>query len=202
MTWRVELAGSGGPRLPKGGPIQDPSSENRFGTAASDAAGPDSDASVSDASALSAGRRVRLVAGVMVASVVTVMILLWLLTSGVLGGAAPAGPYLDLGIPYLPGILLVAAAVLLVAAPLVERYLLSRPPMTAAAEPAEPTAPLDRYVSVKVATLGLREAVGIIGLFIGLMGDPRMGFVVGAASLLALAFGWPREDEIRAAARG
>ncbi len=142
----------------------------------------------------------------MVVSVVTVMALLWLLTSGVLGGVepGPAGPFLDLGIPWLPGVLLIAAAVLLVATPLLERYLLSRPSGDAGdpGSTGDSGSALDRYVSVKVATLGLREAVGIIGLFIGLLGDPLIGFAVGAASLLALAFGWPREEEIRAAARG
>lgn len=148
-------------------------------------------------------QKLRLIAGAITGSVVTAVGMVWLLTGGLLGGEP-----LDMSVPSAwPVRLLVPAAVVaLVAAPLVERFLLSPSGASYLTSRSPGVSVADRlrhYVTAKVVGLGLREVVGLIGFVLGLLQAPVYAYVLGACSLLALAFGWPREREVAAyAGRG
>ncbi|HEX2254563.1 MAG TPA: hypothetical protein VHQ65_14940 [Thermoanaerobaculia bacterium] len=128
----------------------------------------------------------RLLSGVIAGGVVTFAAIVLLLISGVLG--EPLG----LRVPPPPVIaaLAVAAAAFLVAAPLVERVLLRK-------------AGRDGYVTAKTVGMVLRELPGILGALLGLLtGSSFWVLALPAASLLAIALGWPRAGELAAVGGG
>ena len=134
--------------------------------------------------AVQAVRRLQIVAGAMALGVALGLVVLLLLNaSGSLAGIAAGGE----GAPMVGG-LVVLAAVLLVAAPVVERFLVSR---QGASEPVQ------RYQTAKVVSLALRETVGLLGFVVGLFsGSLLWAASLAAASLLAIAIAWPRERDL------
>ena len=128
-------------------------------------------------------RRLRIIAGAMALSVASAFGVLVIMRAM----GSPTGDATEQAEPIL-GILVVVAAVLLVAAPFVERFLLLR---GAAADP------LQRYQVAKVVSLALREAVGLLGFLVGLLsGQLLWAAGLGGASLLAIALAWPRVTDL------
>ncbi len=130
--------------------------------------------------------RLRLIAGAMAFGIVAAMAALW---AAATFGELDVQPAAEGGARPVAGLLVLVAAVLLVAAPFVERFL--------STSGGAGTPPLQRYRTAKVVSLALRESVGLLGLVVGLLGvSPTWGYALGAASLLAIALAWPREADL------
>jgi hypothetical protein len=135
------------------------------------------------AAAAGAVRRLRVIAGGVALGIVMAV--------GVLGLMHAAGSAEDVAVgeamePVL-GVIILLAAVLLVAAPFVERALLSR----GTADPVQ------RYQTAKIVSLALRETVGLLGFVVGLLsGSLLWAAALAGASLLAIAIAWPRPADL------
>ncbi len=137
---------------------------------------------------------VQVVAGALAAAVAAYVAVAWALTSGRFGGF----PRAVLPSP-LPGMLAATGALLLVAAPLVERRLLARQRQTPGGATAADR--LDRYRTAKLVGFALREAAAVVGLVLALAsGSPRWAVLFGAAAWVGMALGWPRARELPAPA--
>jgi F0F1-type ATP synthase membrane subunit c/vacuolar-type H+-ATPase subunit K len=125
----------------------------------------------------------------------------WLVVD-LLGREALAG-----GLPApLPGVLVAVAAVLLLAAPVVERRLAAPVRRGAAARAAaeRPAAdPVERYRLAKVVGFALREAAAVVGLVVGLTtGDARWTWGISAGTLVLMGLAWPRAADLPASRQG
>jgi hypothetical protein len=151
--------------------------QRRFGQASGAAGLPDA------AAATGAVRRVRVIAGGMALGIVMAVGVLGLMHAAGSAGDVAVGEAME---PVLGAIILLAA-VLLVAAPFVERALLSRGGGGA----------VQRYQTAKVVSLALRETVGLLGFVVGfLSGSLLWAVALAGASLLAIAIAWPREADL------
>jgi hypothetical protein len=150
--------------------------QRRFGRGAAPAA-PDA------AAAAQAVRRLRVIAGAMALGIMMAVGVLGLMHAAGSAGDVAVGEAME---PVL-GVIILLAAVLLVAAPFVERALLSRGGGGA----------IQRYRTAKVVSLALRETVGLLGFVVGLLsGSLLWAVALAGASLLAIAIAWPREADL------
>ena len=134
--------------------------------------------------------RLQVICGALAASVVMYVGVAWVVVrQGALGevsGAMPAA---------LPGAMLVAAALLLVAAGRVQRAMLAR-----AAKPdgtGGSGVPMQAIQSAYIVGFALREAVAICGLVLTLIsGDLKWAVVLSAVAVLAMVAGWPTRSRV------
>ena len=147
--------------------------------------------------------QLQVVAAALASAVVIYAFVAWLVVE-LLGREILAG-----GLPApLPGVLVAVAAVLLVAAPAVERRLAAparrgAPARRATDGVARAAAdPFARYRLAKVVGFALREAAAVVGLVVGLTtGDPRWTWGICLGTLLLMALAWPRASDLPAAPR-
>jgi hypothetical protein len=134
------------------------------------------------------------VAAAALASAVAVYAVVAWVVVGFLGGGALAG-----GLPApLPGVLVAAAAVMLLAAPVVERRIFAaaagRPGLGEAEVGGDPA---ERYRLAKLIGFALREAAAVVGLVVGLTtGEPRWTWAISGGTLLLMALAWPRASDL------
>lgn len=131
--------------------------------------------------------KTRLLAGAQAIGVVAFMIIAWGVTTQFTDDPGGLGP---LGAP-IPGIFVLVAALLLVAAPLVERSLLRPSPEKDVEDDG-----VGRYVVAKTASYAMREVAGLLGGLLILFGELAIGLGVGIASLLTMAIAWPRAGDL------
>jgi type IV secretory pathway TrbD component len=136
--------------------------------------------------------QLQLLTGALAAAVAMYALLAWLLTSG---SVIEPVRVAELPPPW-PGVLVSLGALLLVAAPLLERRL-ARPAAAPADAPRD--AVLARYRSAKVVGFGLREAAAALGLVLAVVtGQARWAYALCAAALVLMALAWPRAADLAA----
>jgi len=136
--------------------------------------------------------RLQVICGALMWSVLIYVGLAWFLgRQGAAGNMTKALP------AALPGALLVAAALLLLASNRVPRMMLAR-----AAEPDEAggaIVPIQAVQSAYVVGFALRETVAIFGLVLTLTsGDMIWVLALSAVAILAMVAGWPTRSRVEA----
>ena len=137
--------------------------------------------------------KVQLLAGAMSVSALSVAFVTWLLfeVAEVTTAAEPSPLF---------GLLAVAAALALLAAPFVERRMLAP---SAPSGPGAPAPDVERYQKAKTIGFGLRELAAMLGFVLAfLVGQPLWSYGLSAAALLAMALAWPRASDLPPRAGG
>lgn len=152
----------------------------------------------------SALAQLQVIAAALASAVLIYAFVAWLVVD-LLGREALAG-----GLPApLPGVLVAVAAVLLLAAPVVERRLAAPSRRGAPERPAADAAaradadPVERYRLAKIVGFALREAAAVVGLAVGLTtGDVRWTWGICLGTLVLMGLAWPRAADLPASRQG
>lgn len=136
----------------------------------------------------------QVLASALASAVVIYAVVAWLIVE-LLGGGALAG-----GLPApLPGVLVALAAVMLLAAPVVERRVVRSARPGVGEEAAGAAGLAERYRLAKLVGFAMREAAAVVGLVVGLTtGEPRWTWGISAGTLLLMALAWPRAADLAA----
>jgi hypothetical protein len=116
----------------------------------------------------------------------------WFVASGP-GASEQVGPPVPDALAYA-GVLVGIG--LLVAAPFVQRKILERAAVTVRADERTVTA-LESYRLATLLAFILREGAAIVGLMLALLtGEGMWCYVLSAMALVAMIWGWPRQEQL------
>lgn len=126
----------------------------------------------------------------MVFSVFVYAVVAWFLTQQ---GGALAGPQLPREIAWVGAVVAIA---LLIAAPVVQRR--AREGTVQGPDPTERgIAALEGYRLGTLLAFLLRDGAAIVGLMLTIMtGEPLWTYALGAVTVVAMFWGWPRREEL------
>ena len=130
----------------------------------------------------------------MVLSVGALVVVSWFVASGP-GAMGQVGPPLPAALAYVG---FAVGLGLLVAAPVVHRKMLARAATTGRAEERTDTT-LESFRLATLLAFILREGAAIVGLMLTLLtSEPMWCYVLSALAIVAMIWGWPRQEQVTA----
>jgi hypothetical protein len=130
----------------------------------------------------------------LVLSVGALVVVAWFVASGP-GAMGQVGPPLPAALAYAG---FAVGLGLLFAAPVIHRRMLARAASGARAEERTDTA-LESYRLATLLAFILREGAAIVGLMLTLLtNEPMWSYVLSALAIVAMIWGWPRQEQVTA----